>query len=325
MAERIHGGVVFAEGVFFRVAVPAFPDAGGAVNDLVAPRRELAALEEAHREIVVSVGAEHGQQRLGAQETGGHAATVFRDFIRQPIRRGLDEIVGQQFEGKGQYVCGLGVHSERTIGLRVFFIEGIFNVREKPAVIGGSGLTSDGLGHLGHHPAGGGKVAGVDVFDGGGFVQVEPVAPRIANRNAQVAGVGSGSEIHKAGERIVMPLDDSSVAIDAKEGPGTDDAGIGPSRAKTLARFAMAHGVRAVIRIGTEAALRFFDVVHPFCEEGGDIGVVTGGADINLRVTHPAEPFVALRAVGGQFNEIGALRPANVAKELVHDLVGAGE
>ena len=42
--KRIHGCVVAAKGVLFRVAIPAFPDGGGTVGDFVAPRGEFARL-----------------------------------------------------------------------------------------------------------------------------------------------------------------------------------------------------------------------------------------------------------------------------------------
>ena len=54
MRERIHGGIVPAEPILLRVAVPAFPNRSGPLVDLVAPRREFVALQEEYCEIILA-------------------------------------------------------------------------------------------------------------------------------------------------------------------------------------------------------------------------------------------------------------------------------
>ena len=64
---------------------------------------------------------------------------------------------------------------------------------------------------------------------------------------------------------------------------------------------------------------------QPACEEGIHIGVEDRGGGESLRITRPAEAFVALRAVGGDIEEISAQAPDDVALELVEHFVGRGE
>ena len=54
-----------------------------------------------------------------------------------------------------------------------------------------------------------------------------------------------------------------------------------------------------------------------FFENCDEVHVVGGGAPEDLRVRSPAEALVALRAVGGHADKVGALAPEDVAPELV--------
>ena len=67
------------------------------------------------------------------------------------------------------------------------------------------------------------------------------------------------------------------------------------------------HGELAVGPLGV------FQIDQPLGEEGLHVGVERGGADVDLGVAGPAQPLVALRAVGGDVDEVGPLRPVDVA------------
>ncbi len=51
--------------------------------------------------------------------------------------------------------------------------------------------------------------------------------------------------------------------------------------------------------------------------------VEAGGADEHLGVAGPAQPLVALRAIGGHFQEIALLAPEDIVLQLVEHRVGA--
>ena len=61
VGKGIHRGVLLAvhtaESMVFGIAVPMFPDRRGTLLDFVAPRRELAALEMVHGQIVFADAA----------------------------------------------------------------------------------------------------------------------------------------------------------------------------------------------------------------------------------------------------------------------------
>lgn len=64
--KRIYGGVVSTESVLFRVAVPTFPNRSRPLIDLVAPGRELVALQQERCQIMLAGGGENGKQRTRA-------------------------------------------------------------------------------------------------------------------------------------------------------------------------------------------------------------------------------------------------------------------
>jgi len=76
---------------------------------------------------------------------------------------------------------------------------------------------------------------------------------------------------------------------------------------------------------GAVAALRIAHVAHPLAEEPADVVVEGRRARERLGVTGPAEPLVALRAVGGDREEVAALTPDDVRLQLRQVLIRAGE
>ena len=126
-----------------------------------------------------------------------------------------------------------------------------------------------------------------------------------------------------------MAFENAAVAIDAPEGVGNGDAGVGPAggaaevaEADEIFSLAQARGGVGENSLG---CLRVLDVDHPLREEGGDVHVAAGGAEKHLGVAHPAESLVALGTVGGDGEEVVLLRPEAVEPEAVDAGVGAFE
>src|SRR6185312_11944322 len=91
--------------------------------------------------------------------------------------------------------------------------------------------------------------------------------------------------------------------VDAANGRIAAPTGGSPGSAKS--RRDIRHGAGRQLRILAKGR-------QPAREERGDIGVVSGGVDEELRVAGPAGTFIALGAIRRHFEEIIALAPENV-------------
>ena len=153
-------------------------------------------------------------------------------------------------------------------------------------------------------------------------LDAHPVAEAVEARGRkQVLGAATAAELDEALHPLVVPLQHRGVAVHLVDGPGADDAGIRPGRAPVGAgHLERRHlGKLPVLPLGVG------EVQQPLGEEGLHVGEEAGGADVDLGVPGPAEALVALGAVRGDVDEVGPLGPPDVAAELVHRGVGAGE
>ncbi len=84
VGEAVHAGI--AEAGLGRPAVPTLPDAGGAVFDGEAPRRERIVVDEPVGDVVAADLRQREHQVLGADEAGGEMAVARLDVFDE-IRR----------------------------------------------------------------------------------------------------------------------------------------------------------------------------------------------------------------------------------------------
>ena len=149
----------------------------------------------------------------------------------------------------------------------------------------------------------------------------EPVAIVVAAvLVADEARAVLAAPLDPAGHGRQMTLEDPPVAVDLVDGPGADHAGVGPG-----GHAAAAHRVGIHVAEGPVGRLAVVDVDQPLGEEGGHVGVHRRRADEDLGVAHPAQPLVALRAIGGNAEVVSALPPADVRLKLVDAGIGTGE
>ena len=91
------------------------------------------------------------------------------------------------------------------------------------------------------------------------------------------------------------------------------------------------HAVATPVVLGRhigKCAVGRLAVIHvdqPLGEECRHVGIVGGGADEHLGIAHPAQPLVALRAIGGHAEIIAPLAPLNVGLQLVDPRIGTGK
>ncbi len=117
-------------------------------------------------------------------------------------------------------------------------------------------------------------------------------------------------------------IDHARVAVGLPDGPRTDDAGVGPGGAKVPAVLKRKRSVTGKRAAGP---LRFHQLAKPLRVERTDVGVVGRRGDVGLCVAGPAHSFIALRTIGRQVEEVGPLRPDDVAEQLIDHRVGALE
>ena len=176
--------------------------------------------------------------------------------------------------------------------------------------------------HLGHQLRVVGPVRGREHVARRLLADRQPVAVVVAApRGPQEVGVVALQVGDVALHRVPVALDQPQVAVAAPRDPRHDDPGVRPRRrAVALEREPRRDvGVRALGRLRVE------HVVAPLGQERGDVHVQRRGGHEHLRVGEPAEPLVALRAVGRHRDEVAALAPVDVPPELVDHVVGALE
>ena len=122
--------------------------------------------------------------------------------------------------------------------------------------------------------------------------------------------------------RLPAALDDPRVAIRLPDRPRADHARIAPGGAEVPP---VLERKRRIAREGAAGPLRLHQLPQPFAVERRHVRVVSRRAHIDLGIARPAEPLVALRAIGRQINEVGALRPDDVLEQPIDHRVGALE
>src|ERR1051325_7780570 len=321
MGEGIHAGIL--ETLFGGPAVPTFPDAGGALLDRKAPGGESIVVQQPIGEVGAANLREGEHQIFGADKTGGEMIIALFDALDQVLRSELGFLAGNEVEINGHRVGGLGVAFDFAVFVNVSFVERGADLFEERVEFGGVFGLADNLGSIGGEFGATGEVSGEDDVARGVGVDVEPITEAMELFGRQHFGRAAvAAKLDEALHRRVMALELALVSIDVVNRRGTDDAGIGPGGAAIgLGHFDRRH--HGKLAVGALAVLA--QVGQPFGEEGLHVGVHRGGADIDLSVAGPAHAFVALRAIGGDVNEVGALGVVNVFVETVQDRVGASE
>src|SRR5262249_49192059 len=114
-----------------------------------------------------------------------------------------------------------------------------------------------------------------------------------------------------------MRANDARVAILLIDRVWADDSRIAPCNvamtAREIGRDIRERAVR-ILSIGVE-------IDRPLREERRDVEVVRSRRDEELRIAGPAEAFITLRAIGGDFDVVSLLAPDDVVEKLVDDFV----
>ena len=128
-------------------------------------------------------------------------------------------------------------------------------------------------------------------------------------------GVRASNVLDPLLHRIVVSLEEPLVAVAAIESPGNDDARVSPTGRAVRRHHESGRdvGKSTLLRLGVA------NVLEPLREERCHVDVEARRAREDLGVPHPAEPLVALRAIGRNRKEIPSLAPDDVLLELVEE------
>ncbi len=117
----------------------------------------------------------------------------------------------------------------------------------------------------------------------------------------------------------VGTLEQPAPAVDPPQLDRDGDARVAPGGRA----FAVGDQQRGHVAEGPVLVLLVQDVQQPAADERGHVGLEAGGGQEDLRVGGPAEPLVALRAVGRDADVVAALAPGDVADQLGDHRIGA--
>ena len=120
----------------------------------------------------------------------------------------------------------------------------------------------------------------------------------------------------------VLPFQNIPFAVKLVERPRNGDGGVTPDGS---AAAALSVHVRHDVRHTAVRGLSNGKVGQPLAEKAVDVLILRGGAAENSSVTGPAQPFIALRAVGRHIDKVGALAPHDVRPQAVDQRGGAGK
>ena len=239
------------------VAVPAFPDGGCSVVDGVEPAGVLALEEQGVGHVGHAVVCQRGHQDGGAEEARLKAVAVLSEVLAQALNHpvlgiAVEELVVQGEEGG----CLHGVEDRRlkgAVGIEEVLSQIVLGLSHHRVIL--SGVAPRGPGHVAHHggidgPVGGAQV--VPVVDGLGQrlsvlegsaaaalqrLVAQPVGPLVVAvllAQCHVVVLRRADVAHVSRHRLPALLDNRRIAILLPDGPGHDDAGIGPPHAHIL-------------------------------------------------------------------------------------------
>ena len=132
--------------------------------------------------------------------------------------------------------------------------------------------------------------------------------------NTQVVVTCFFSPLHEPRHRLPAALENARIVVCLPDRPGTNDACISPGRCEVVP---VLEGIRGKVSKRTTWMLSFHQFTKPLGVECPHFSIVDGRGDIRLRIAGPTHALIALRTVGRQVNEVGTLRPDDVAVELV--------
>ena len=244
------------------------------------------------------------------------------DEFDEPRGGGGAELCGQQIKAEREQVAGLRVAEHAACGGDKLAGECGADLSEQRGEAGGIAFFPQLRGDLAQQFRAVREVGCADhvlwrgAVLGAGGIDGEPVAEERVGPDEIPAGFFQEGEMPD--HRGVVIGEDFCVAGEAPDVPRDDDAGVAPAGVSVFE-----NDVRREVGEGAVGALAVAHGAHPLREERAGIHVVERGGREDLGVAAPAEALVALRAVGGEVEEVSLLPAHDAALEPVDERIGA--
>ena len=150
----------------------------------------------------------------------------------------------------------------------------------------------------------------------GPSAEADPVA--VTATEAQSVGLIRLQEGDIAAHRVVQAIEAAGVAGSLVQHPGNDHTRVAPGG---VAGAGPTRGRWSDISIRAGRELGVYEIVEPLVDHVGDIGVEESRRRKDLQVGGPTQAFVALRAVGGDADEVGPQTGDDVPLQRIHQWV----
>ena len=319
MIEGIHAGILEA---FIRSpAIPALPDSGGTVFHGKQPGGEGVLQQHPIGGVGLARLGQHRQQITHTNKPGGEMVALGLDVRRQVFPSFDLEFRRQQVKLQRHAIGTLGIAGHVPIRRHILPVEGGLDGFKQMFIFIRLHLAANGGAGFGHQMGGIGVVSRRDHILGGIRTDRQPVTVIVAAvLIADKPGAVGLHVFHPFDHRGQMVFQNAFVAVDLVNGPRTDHSGIAPGGDAVAI-----HGVGIHIGKRPGGGLAVIHVHQPFGEERRDIGIVGRRTDEDLGIPHPAQPFVALRTIGGYTDVVAPLPPLNVRLQLVDARIRTGE
>ena len=147
-----------------------------------------------------------------------------------------------------------------------------------------------------------------------GGVQAQPVA-----KVEMLLPALAGNVIHPLFHALELFVQNAPIAVGLVDRPGTDDRRVAPGGAAGVSGQHIGNHFADLAAL----ALVSGQIPQPFAEETLHIVEIGRGTHEDLGIARPTQTLIPLGAVGGHVQEVPALAPDDVGKELIeHRIAG---
>ena len=272
-------------------------------------------------------GTQHGQELRRAEETGREVHAARADVGGQPVGGAGNQRIGQQVERDRERIGRLRVLAHPSGARDELAIESRADVAEQCLVRSRVGLIAERARGARHDIRRVSKVRGGDevgLRGGAGIrrivaVQGEPVAKLPSGLPQQIGPGATPLELDPRTHARILPREQPAVAVGDVHRPRDDHGRVAPARGAGRIRRIGAQDIGNNPGQRAAPVLIGRDIAQPLREKSRDVEVERRGGREDLRVAGPAQPLVALRAVGRHVEEVAALAPYDILLQPVEE------
>ena len=309
-------------------AVPVLPHGGRAAGDRVQPGGIVALEQQPSRRLMRAALGERQAQIGRADEAGGQMAAVLLNQLDQLAHHARPVLLFSQIEMQSERIGSLRAHSQSAARRDELAPIGLDDAPLERAQLDRVLLIAQHLRRALRQirrvrikRRGDERLVGRAGIAALVRIQSQPVAELRAVR-PQVVLALRFDVFEPAPHGGIGVFQHALVVIALIERPGHDGGRVAPGRAAVAA---VLEHLRHDERHSAVLALIEGKILQPFGQHERAVHVDARRAAEGLAVARPAQPLVALRAVGGHVHKVAPLPPLYVVEELIDALVRAAK